>query len=102
MIAFSIHGVPIRLTKERINHIVNNHIELVNKENEILETINNPEIIQQGDAGSLLAIKKFDKTPVTDDKYLVVVYKEASESDGFVLTAYYSSDLKRRVIIWKS
>ena len=61
-----------------------------------------PEIVHQGDAGSLLAIKKFHNTPVTENKYLVVAYKESSESDGFVLTAYYSSDLKRRLVIWKS
>ena len=96
-------------------HIVKGHPELMNKEAEILETINSPEIVQKGDAGSLLAIKKFHKTPVTENKYLVVAYKELSESDGFVLTAVscervrsahshstYSSDLKRRLKIWKS
>ena len=102
MFAFSVRGVPIRLTKERMAPIVKGHPELMNKENEILQIINAPEIVFQGDSGSLLAIKKFHKTPVTENKYLVVAYKESSESDGFVLTAYYSSDLKRRLIIWKS
>ena len=102
MFAFSTAGVPIRLTKERMTHIVKGHPELMNKEAEILETINSPEIVQKGDAGSLLAIKKFHKTPVTENKYLVVVYKESSSEDGFVLTAYYSSELKGRLIIWKS
>ena len=100
--AFSIRGVPIRLTNERMAHIVKGHPEMIDKENEILQTINAPEVVQKGDAGSLLAIRSFHKTPVSENKYLVVAYKEPSESDGFVLTAYYSSELKRRMIIWKS
>ena len=100
--AFSVAGVPIRLTKERMAHIVRNHPEMTNKESEILEAINTPELVQKGDAGSLLAVKKFHKTPVAENKHLVAAYKESSSEDGFVLTAYYSSDLKGRMIIWKS
>ena len=102
LIAFSVNGVPIRLTRERIDHIARGHPEMLNKENDILEAINAPELVQKGDAGSLLAIKKFRKTPVTNDKYLVVAYKELTDDNGFVLTAHYSSDLKRRLVIWKS
>ena len=100
--AFSVQGVPIRLTNERMTHIGKGHPEMNDRESEILQAINAPDFVQQGDAGSFLAIKKFHKTPVTDNKYLVVAYKESSKSDGFVLTAYYSSDLKRRMIVWKS
>ena len=101
-IAFSVRGVPIRLTSERMSHIVKGHPEMEGKEAEILQAINAPDLVQQGDSGSLLAIKKFDKTPVTDNKYLVAAYKESSSEDGFVLTAYYSSELKRRSELWKS
>ena len=65
MFAFSVQGVPIRLTDERMNHIVKGHPELMSKESEILEMINSPQIVQKGDAGSFLAVKKFHKTPVT-------------------------------------
>jgi len=34
-----------------------------------------------------------EKTPVTTDKYLTVVYKETSLIDGFILTAYFSKVL---------
>ncbi|MFH1637025.1 MAG: hypothetical protein ABIB71_01205 [Candidatus Woesearchaeota archaeon] len=50
--------------------------------------------------GTLLAVKKFAKTPVTNQKYLVVVYREM-ECDGFVLTAYFSNKPRRRAIIWQ-
>lgn len=99
--AFSVNGFPIRLTPERLQHIVNHHPELLGDEHRILEGVNNPDLVQKGDAGTLLAIKRFDKTPVTENKYLVVVYRETAEFDGFVLTAYYQSSLRQRVIIWK-
>ncbi len=95
------NGVPIRLTQERLQHILNHHPELFGDEHRIPETVNNPDLVQKGDAGTLLAIKRFDKTPVTENKYLVVVYRETTEFDGFVLTAYYQSSLRQRVIIWK-
>jgi len=97
---FSVNGVPIRLTKERLGHIAHRHPEL-KEEHSILETLNNPDLVQQGDAGTLLAVKKFDKTPLTENKYLSVVYREVTPQDGFVLTAYYSSTLRQRLIIWK-
>lgn len=69
----------------------------------VLETIENPDFILAGDFGELVAIKKYEKTPVTTDKYLTVVYKELNEVDGFVITAYFrrSYNTKRRTI-WKA
>ena len=41
------------------------------------------------------------ETPLTR-KYLVVVYRETSSEDGFVLTAYLASQLSaRRGTLWK-
>jgi hypothetical protein len=58
-------------------------------------------LIQQGDLGTLLAIRFYAKSPLTR-KHLVVVYKELNRTDGFVLTAYYTSaPSQRRVIVWK-
>ena len=45
---------------------------LIDKEREIMECISEPDIIQRGDVGTLLAIKK------KVDRYLVVIYKEIS------------------------
>ena len=100
IVAFSVNGVSIRLTEERLDHIQRNHPKIRDKD-KILETISNPDLVQKGDMGSFLAIKKFAKTPVEEDKYLVVVYKEITNFDGFVLTAYYTSYLKDRIILWK-
>ena len=96
-IGFSVNNVPIRLSKERFEHISSRHPEMKDSISRILETLNNPDFVQRGDAGTHLAIKKFQKTPVTDKKFLVVVYKEAHLDDGFVLTAYYTTRPRNRV-----
>jgi hypothetical protein len=41
---------------------------------------------------------------IQTDKYIVVVYKEVSEKDGFVITAFLSSrkkQLERRTKVWQ-
>ena len=92
----------IRLTDERIKHITENHPEMKNCTSWILETIENPDLILAGDFGELIAIRLFEKTPVTNDKYLTVVYKETGNLDGFILTAYFSRSInKTRKIVWK-
>jgi len=53
----------------------------------VLETLTEPDLIQQGDFGELLAVRFYHRTPVTS-KFLVVVYREISDEDGFILTAY--------------
>ena len=92
----------IRLTDERIRHIVTNHPETKNCITWILGTIENPDFIIAGDFDELLAVKLYDKTPVSNDKYLTVVYKETSKIDGFILTAYFSRSIdQKRQIVWK-
>ncbi len=94
-ITFSVNGVAVRLTEERWNHICRRHPELIEQIEQILQTIQQPDFVQQGDVGTLMGCKKFLH------KYLVVVYKEVSSEDGFILTAYLTKHLRRRVTIWK-
>ncbi len=95
------NGVPIRLTKERWRHIVARHPEIEGQRDKVLETLALPEVIQAGDFGTLLSARRYASTPVSE-KTLVVVYKEASESDGFIVTAYFTDELsKRRHVIWR-
>ncbi len=102
LIVRSYNHVPIRLTDERWIHIRNRHPEMENLREAILETVPKPEIIQQGDYGELLAIRFYPETSLTS-KYLVVVYREVSPDDGFILTAYLTNRPSgRRTEIWKS
>ncbi len=101
LLAESVNGVLIRITEERLNHIYQGHPEVKGCEKWIVETIENPDLILEGDYGALLAVKKYEKTPVSENKYLVVVYKEISE-DGFLITAYFTRRYaKWRKILWQ-
>lgn len=101
LIVHSHNGVPIRLTEERWQHIMRRHPEMGDQRDRILETLMEPDTIQQGDFDELLAIRFYPKTPLTR-KFLVVVYREISAEDGFILTAYLASrPSTRRVTIWK-
>lgn len=98
-IAKSINGVTIRLTFERWYHISEGHPELSGLSFEVLETIDSPDLVVRGLAGELLALRKINK------KYLVGVYREVNKKEGFVITAFYTKDLKsllkKRKIIWQ-
>lgn len=97
----SIENIPIRLTQERWNHIIQRHPELEGQKDKVLETVSSPDFIQEGDLNDLLAIKYFKQTPLTQ-KFLVVVYKEIEKKEGFVITAYFTAlPSKRRKILWK-
>ncbi len=50
----------------------------------------------------LIATKHFEKL---NNKFVVVIYKELSEEDGFVITAYLSNEIQefvKRKKIWDS
>jgi len=101
MVAKSVNGVPVRITKERLKHIYAGHPELKGCEKLIAETLENPELILEGENGALLAVRKYEKTPVSENKYLIVVYKENS-NDGFVITAYFTRRYaKWRKVLWR-
>jgi hypothetical protein len=100
-VATSRNGVPIRLTDERWTHITSRHPEMNDQRERVLEMLQEPDMIQQGDFGELLAIRHYSQTPLTS-KFMVVAYREVSLDDGFMLTAYFTSRPSvRRVTIWK-
>ncbi len=91
-------GVPIRLTAERWAHIVEEHCELAGMREDVLEAVAAPERVLAGRAGELFALRM-----VETGKALVVVYREASPDDGFVITAFVTrrlESLERRKQIW--
>ena len=99
--AISKNGIPIRLTNERWLHITTGHPEVAGLYFEILETIENPMCIYAGNYDELIAVGKFGNIK---EKFIVVVYKEFSVNDGFVLTAYMSNKMqtfKKKKILWK-
>ena len=103
----SINRIPVRLTDERWVHIIENHDDLAGYYDEVLGVIEAPDYVIKGYEGALIALKKavlaLSEAKKEGDKFLAVVYKELSESDGFVITAYFTSKIKleREVIVWQ-
>jgi len=51
-IAYSINDIPIRLTRERWFHIIENHDDLAGYYDDVLNAIENPDLIIQGYGGA--------------------------------------------------
>lgn len=89
-------GVPVRLTDERWFHIVENHDEVAGYYDQVLEAVEDPDLILQGYGGALIAAKALGRR-----KYLMVIYREIRRKDGFIITAYFTSEAPRRRIRWR-
>ena len=99
--AESVGGVPIRLTPERWQHIVDGHPELASERDHAMQTVAEPDLVQAGDFGELLAIRFWPSTSL-GSKHIVVAYREVDQTDGFVLTAYLTRRPSRsRRVLWK-
>ena len=103
----SINNVPVRLTEERWLHIVEYHGELGNFQPEVLLTVAEPDQAYFSPVGvepNFAAVKAFARlVELGLAENLVVHYKEVSESNGFILTAFVMSDkrLSKRFKLWR-
>jgi len=95
-VAYSVNRVPVRLTSERWCHIVENHDEMASYFHDVLETIERPDLVARGDSGSLKAARNWGR-----QKWLVVIYRELSRSDGFVITAYFLDAKPKGKMVWR-
>lgn len=97
--AVSRNKVKIRLPEERWFHITESHDYLSGLSDIVLDAINNPELIIKGEKDELIAIKRFK------NKSIIVIYREVTKEDGFVITSFITSDMgklkKNRKIVWK-
>lgn len=94
-IAFSIDEIPIRLTTERWFHIVESHDDVAGHYDNVLTTVENPDFILRGYKNSLVAIRG-----VAKNHYLNVIYKQLTDDDGFIITAYFTRKVDRKKAIW--
>ena len=76
--------------------LLKNHDDLASYYFEVMEVVENPEFIIRGNKGSLKATRNMGR-----DKWLVVVYREISKKDGFVITAYFLDKKPKGVPIWR-
>lgn len=91
------NGIVIRLTEERWKHIVLMHPSLTDKQKQVLKTVKNPDYVFKGKGEELLAVYTSSKKG-----YIVVVYRE-SVGDGFIITAFETTDklwLFKKELVW--
>jgi len=93
-------GAQIRLTERQWKHIITARPQLEDFQGEILKTIEDPDEVHAPPPRArpqLHAIKKFRRLKdVGLSQNLVVVYRELSPREGFIITAFPISDRKRR------
>ena len=80
-------------------HVVEHHDDLAGHYHDVLEALQRPHAVYDGDGGELLAVSSRFAP-----RYLVVAYREASRTDGFVITAFFTTrirQIERRRLAWK-
>lgn len=61
----------------------------------VLATVENPTWVLRGYAGALIAVFSLSRR-----QFLNVVYRELTQRDGFIITAFVSRRINRDHIIW--
>ena len=95
-ISHSTNGVPIRLTDERWEHILDSHPELASYRETILEAVENPDYILASRRGALAAVVVLGRKA-----FLHVFYVEKSRRDGFVISAWVAESFDKKKIVWR-
>jgi hypothetical protein len=66
---------------------------------DVLETVQEPLAVFEGNEGELLAAREIET-----GKYIIAVYREVSQEDGFIITAFLTKrwkSLERRKKAWQ-
>jgi len=95
-ISHSINGVPIRLTDERWEHILDSHPELASYREALLDAVENPDYILASRRGALAAVVVLGRKA-----FLHVFYVEKGRHDGFILSAYLQEDMDKAKVLWR-
>jgi hypothetical protein len=99
ILVYSRNRIPIRLTEEHWGHTSARHPEMATLRDQVLEAVADPDTLQAGDRGEILAVRWCPVTPLTS-KFLIAAYREISPVDGFLVTAYLTrrpSDQRTRL-----
>lgn len=89
----------IKLTSERLSHIVSVHPIMAGLTEKIKATLTNPEIIKRGARDTDVWLYYLSHGAVKG-RYLVVVVK-ISNGEGFVITGYVADRIKAGDNIWQ-
>ena len=95
----SLSKIKIRLTDERLNHILTSHPEISEYVFDIGKTISKPDYLFEGNKGEYFSILNKEVF------YFVVIYKEDKvKKDGFIITSFITKRINyllKKKLIWK-
>lgn len=96
----SLSGARVRLTVKQWEHIVTARPELGGFRREVLDTVERPDEVFEPALRvkpQLHAVKRFERlADVGLSVNLVVVYRELTQQEGFIITAFPISDRRKR------
>ncbi len=97
-VAHSINNVPVRLTVERWDAILNMHpYDFSYHDYEmVLDAVADPDYIVRANAGALFAVVVLGRR-----RYLHVLYRKLRKTDGFIITAYIDPVMFKGQILWR-
>jgi hypothetical protein len=99
-VALSKGGALIRLTEKQWMHVIASRPQLEDFQREIMEVIERPDVIFAPPPrvrSQLHAVKKFKRLrDLGLGENLVVVYRELTLKEGFIITAFPISDRRKR------
>lgn len=91
----SIGNVPIRLTFERWEHIIERHPLMIGFLENVLAAVENPEFVSRGNRGAKTAIVNLGRR-----RWLHVSYREFGIKDGFIITVFMAEYYDENKVIW--
>jgi hypothetical protein len=93
-------GREVRLTDERLAHILEGHPELIGFESAIRETIVEPDTVAQSTTNPIarLYYRWYEHTSAGANYLCVVIIM--LENDAFVASAYLRGHIRRGTILW--
>ncbi len=91
----SINDVPIRLTDERWDHILDGHPYMSGFYEDVPNAISYPEFIIRGNKGVKIAVVNLGRR-----RWLHVFYRELNQSDGFIISALIDEYVEKSKILW--
>lgn len=89
-----VNGVPIRLTDERWEYILDEHPYMSGIYNEILRAVENPEFIIHGQRGARIAVVNLSRRSC-----IHVAYREINSEDGFIITAFIDEYFEKNKVV---
>ena len=94
-------GDLIRVTDERVAHLLRSHPEMEDLETRLQEVVGEPEIVVGSATDPLVALyyRYYENTPL--GAYFMCVVAKKTKGDAFVITAYLTDRVKKGPVLWE-